>query len=105
MNKYVSAFLVLAAALPLAAQAQERLNTEQLIQLAIEQDTCDGREVVDAKYDEVDVNRVIVTCGEDAAGFVPLAGLGGLGGIGAGVAGLALVAAAAGSGGTTPSTD
>jgi hypothetical protein len=102
MNKFISVFVVLAATLPLTAEAQQRLSEEQLIQLATEKDTCKGREVVGAKYDEKVANRVIITCGDDAEGFVPVAGLG-LGGAGAAAAGLALVAAA-GGGGSTPTT-
>lgn len=103
MKKFLSVFVVVAATLPVVAEAQQRLSREQLMQLAVERETCDDREVIDAKYDEQDASRIIVTCGEDAAGFVPLAAGLGLGGAGAAVAGLALVAAAAG-GGSTPST-
>lgn len=103
MNKFVPVFVILAAALPLTAQAQQRLSEEQLIQLATEKDSCKGREVVGAKYDEKVANRIVVTCGEDAEGFVPLAAGLGLGGAGAAAAGLALVAAA-GGGGSTPTT-
>lgn len=87
---------------PGVSSGQDRLSEEQLKQLAIERETCGDRAVVSAAYDEEVANRVVVTCGEDAEGFVPLAA--GLGGAGAAAAGLALVALAGGGGDSTPST-
>jgi hypothetical protein len=107
MNRFVSAFVVLAAVLPLTAQAQQRLSEERLIQLATERNTCGGRVVLGANYVENAANRVVVSCGEfaggaDAQGFVPVAGLGVVG-AGAAAAGLVLVAAS--GGGSTPTTN
>lgn len=99
-----TALVVVTLALPAVAQAQQRLTEDQLIELAINNKVCGDRQVVAAQYDAVDPNRVAVTCGEDAEGFVPLAAGLGLGGAGA-AAGLVLVAVAAGGGGSTPSTN
>lgn len=107
MKKFTLALTSLALALPVAAQAQQRLSEEQLIERATAQNVCGERIVSSARYVNETENRVTVTCGDDATGFVPLAAAGlGLGGAGAAAAavGIAAAAAAVGGGGSTPDT-
>lgn len=102
MKKITFAAVTLACVLPMAATAQQ-MTEAQLIQLALEQNTCAPRFPVAARY--TDDNRVAITCAAEAEGFVPLAAAGlGLGGAGLAVAGVGLAALAAGGGGSTPDT-
>lgn len=112
MKKIALTCVALSMALPMAAQAQQRMTPEQLIQYATEQRACGDRRVRGASYVNETENRIRVTCGtelatpDDATGFVPVVGLGLAGGgaaaaaIGLGVAALA----AGGGGGSTPDT-
>lgn len=99
MNKF-SLFVISASlALPAGAQAQQRLNQEQLIAWATEQEACgEDRTVASARYVNETDNSVEVTCD----------GAGGLANSGVAIAvlvGLAAAAAAAGGGGgSTPDT-
>lgn len=107
MKKSCLGAVILAMSLPISVQAQERLTQEQLIQLAIDRNTCDGREVLSASYVNDTENRVGVTCGDALANDG--SGLGGSAGVGAAVAaGVLLFALAAGGGGggggSTPDT-
>lgn len=103
MKKIMFTAVALGLALPVVAQAQQRLTEDQLIALAVERKTCGELFPVAASY--TDDNRVAVTCSEEAEGFVPLAAAGlGLGGAGIAAAGLGLAALAAGGGGSTPDT-
>ena len=104
MKNIISASFVLAVTmtLPLAAQAQKRMNKEELIAWATEKQACgEDRSILDAYYTEESGNEVRVQCG-DATGFLPLAGGIGLGG--AAAAGVGLAAIAAGGGGSTGDT-
>jgi hypothetical protein len=104
MTKFTPVAFTIALLFPLSVQAQQ-LSEAELIQFATEQGACGDRAVVAAAYGAEGSNTIQVTCGDDAEGFVPLAGLG-LGGAGAAAAGLALAAAAAGGGGgSTPGTN
>lgn len=108
MKKLTLAVFAISLALTMSAHAQQRLSEEQLIKSATDRGICKELEVVAARYVNDTENRVVVTCGDDAEGFVPLAaaglGLGGAGAAAAAVAGLGLAAAAAGGGGSTPDT-
>lgn len=112
MKKIALTCVALSMALPMAAQAQQRMTPEQLIQYATEQRSCGDFRVASASYVNATENRIRVICSnqllpvQDATGFVPGIGLG-LGGAGAAAAaiGLGLAAAAAGGGGgSTPDT-
>ena len=109
MNKSILAVFALSLAISATAQAQARLSEEQLIEIAIAEQTCGEDSIpTSARYVNDTENRVTVTCG-DAEGFVPLVAAGlGLGGASAAAAaaavGLAAAAAAAGGGGSTPDT-
>lgn len=107
MKTFTIAITALSLAFPIAAQAQ-RLTEAQLIERVTEMNVCEGRPVVSAKYVSIKDYDVVVTCGTDKTGFIPMAGAGlGLGGAGAaaaGILGIAAVAAAAGGGGSTPDT-
>ncbi len=90
----------------MAANAQQRMTKEQLIEYANSVQACGAdRAVLDARYVSETENRITVNCG-DPTGFLPAAaGLSGLGAAGAAAAGIGLAAAAAGgSGGSTPDT-
>lgn len=104
MKSVAIACVLFLGALPAAAQNQQRMTEEQLIEYLTAQRVCEDRRVSSARYINETGNRVTYTC-DDATGFVPVVGLG-LGGAGAAaaVAGLALAAAAAGGGGSTPDT-
>lgn len=112
MKKIALTCVALSMALPIAAQAQQRMTPEQLIQYATEQRACGDRRVASARYVNETENRIRVTCGnelaaaDDATGFVPVIGLG-LGGAGAAAAAIGLgvaALAAGGGGGSTPDT-
>ena len=99
MKKTALTCVALSVVLATAAQAQPRKTEEQLIKYATQQRACGDREVVSARYVSDTDNRIEVTCGDDATGFVPLVGLG-LGGAGAAAAlGVGVRALAAGGGG------
>lgn len=102
----VSIAMMLTVVVPMAAFAQQRMSEEQLIERANTNRICGERTAIAARYVDDTSNRVSVTCGDDAEGFVPLVGAG-LGGIGAGAAAagaLGLAALAAGGGGSTSDT-
>lgn len=101
MKHFLGILIVVATSLPFTAGAQQRLTEAELLQRAIEENTCNGFNPVRAVYDEQNVNRVLVTCSDVATTAGTQQGLG-LGGVGAGVAGLILVAVM--SGGSTPAT-
>lgn len=106
MKKIALTCVALSVVLATAAQAQPRRTEEQLIKYATQQRACGDRVVVSAKYVSDTDNRIEVTCGDDATGFVPLVGLG-LGGAGAAAAALGvgvLALAAGGGGGSTSDT-
>ncbi len=102
MKIFALSIVAISLALPFAAQAQERMSEEQLVQLASERQVCGDLVPVAAKYDEADPGRVAITCSAAAQGFAPAAAGLGLGGAGA-AAGLVLVVAA--GGGSTNSTN
>ena len=113
MKKTLFTVFALSLALPIAAQAQQRLNEQQLFERATARGVCQGKAVESARYVSDTDNRIAVTCSTnavaptaDAAGFVPALGLLGLGGAGTAAAaiGIAAAAAAAGGGGATSDT-
>lgn len=95
----ILAAALMAAALPVAVQAQQ-LTAEQLIQLATERGTCGDLVPVAARYEG---GRAIVSCGA-APGTTPPVGMAGAGGLGATAAGMAVFAGLVGGGGSTSTT-
>lgn len=103
MKKSALLGVALVLALPAVGHAQQRMTEPELIQLATDRGVCGDRTVASARYVNDTDNRVVVTCGDEPTGLVPVAGLG-LAGAGAAAAlGLAAVAAG-GGGGATPDT-
>ena len=108
MKKNILAVFAIFLASSAAAQFQQQLTEEALMELDVVRQACGQDKVpTTVRYVYEFENRVIVTC-EDAEGFLPLAAAGlGLGGVGAAAAvvGIAAAAAAAGGlGGSTPDT-
>ncbi|MFO8126631.1 hypothetical protein [Yoonia sp.] len=92
----IAAVLFLVAS---AASAQTEAEQARYMQIAIDSGVCGEAFVASARF-EADENVIMVTCEEDAEGFIPLVGglAPGLAGAAAAAAGAAILSATSGGG-------